>query len=156
MTKKSRLSYFEVITSVFLLNAYKCREIKSFFGLKEQQSSHFFLFRKFISTKKPSVGLDSIETGFDGISSPIYKIIPPPLWFQSRRKGAPKPFIINWLAGKLLSSFVSKITKISIYLVAYYITKSTNSRPCLSIISLIWEIKNSTYFLKNLYFNELL
>ena len=102
------------------------------------QSNWVATFSYFVSLflqKKPSTWLDSVETNLDGISSLIYKIIPLLLSFRSRRKGALKPFIINWLVGKLSWSFVSEIIKTS-------------------ILSLIREIRNSNLFLRTCLFEK--
>ena len=41
-------------------------------------------------------------------------IIPPPFLFQSRRDGVPKPSKKNWPSGKVSSTLVSDIIKMSI------------------------------------------
>ena len=46
-------------------------------GLHEQQTNHF-LFRKFISTKRHSLGKGSTERSLTGISSLTCNRIPPP------------------------------------------------------------------------------
>ena len=86
--------------------------ISALFGLYEELISHFF-FCKFIDAKNASV-IFSIAKSFDGISSLMYNKIAPPFLSRSRPKGLLKPFMKNYPIGKLSSSFVSIIIKVSI------------------------------------------
>ena len=49
------------------------------------------------------------------ILSLTYNKMPPPLLFRSSLWGTEKPFIKNWIDGKVLSNLVSDNTKISTY-----------------------------------------
>ena len=49
------------------------------------------------------------------ILSLTYNKMPPPLLFQSSLWGTEKPFIKNWIDGKVLSNLVSDNIKISTY-----------------------------------------
>ena len=57
-----------------------------FFGLLEQQTSYFFLWR-LSSKKKASMGFSLEDKSFTGLSSLTKTKIPPPFWFQSSLKG---------------------------------------------------------------------
>ena len=82
-------------------------------GLYEHPISMFFL-RRFNSTKNPSKSLGKeVFSNLAGISSRMYKIIPPPLPFLSNLIGATYPSIVNWLDGNVESNFVSEIINIS-------------------------------------------
>ena len=59
--------------------------------------------------------------------------MPPPLQLRSRRWGLLKPLMKNWLVGKLSSSFLSEIIRVS-------------------ILFLIWCDSNSNLFLRELIF----
>ena len=107
--------------------------LKLSLGYKSNWLTIFFLLCELISTEKASVKSFSIDKSFDGISRLIYKRIPPSLLLRSRRWGLLKTFMKNWLVGKLSSSFVSEIIRIS-------------------ALSLIWCVSNSNLFLRDLIF----
>ena len=82
--------------------------------LQKHNRSRFYEL-KFISINIFSVelfGLHSLKS-FEGISSLINNIMPPPQSFLSSQDGELKPSLPNWLNGKDESTFVSEITKMS-------------------------------------------
>ena len=70
-----------------------------------------------IKKKKISIcsGREYLFSGKTMIFSLIYDKMPPPLLFRSILWGTEKPFIKNWIDGKVLSNLVSDNTKISTY-----------------------------------------
>ena len=85
-------------------------------GLYEQHTSHFW-FLRFNSKNKISIcgGREYLFSGKTMILSLTYNKMPPPLLFWSSVWGTEKPFIKNWIDGKVLSNLVSDNTKISTY-----------------------------------------
>ena len=81
-------------------------------GLYEQHISIFFL-RRFNSTKNALKSLGKAVSNLAGISSHIYKIIPPPLPFPSNLIGTAYPSIVSLLDQNVESNFVSEILNIS-------------------------------------------
>ena len=81
-------------------------------GLYEQHISIFFL-RRFNLTKNPLKILGKEVVGdLAGISSRMYKKIPPSLTFLSNLTGATYSSIVNWLDGNVESNFASEIVNI--------------------------------------------
>ena len=74
--KKRSWSYLLRYRSMFLLNSARWFDVIAFLGLYELLSSHFFLLRRFIYTKKPSI-LIFIGKSFDGMFSLIINKMPP-------------------------------------------------------------------------------
>ena len=85
-------------------------------GLYEQHTSHFW-FLIFNSKNKISIcsGREYLFSGKTTTFSLTFDQMPLPLLFQSSLWGTEKPFIKNWIDGKVLSNLVSDNTKISTY-----------------------------------------
>ena len=85
-------------------------------GLYEQHTSHC-QFLRFNSKNKISIcgGREYLFSGKTMILSLTYNKMPPPLLFRSSLWGTEKPFIKNWIDGKVLSNLVSDNIKISTY-----------------------------------------
>ena len=85
-------------------------------GLYEQHTSHC-RFLRFNSKNKISIcgGREYLFSGKTMILSLTYNKMPPPLLFRSSLWGTEKPFIKNWIDGKVLSNLVSDNIKISRY-----------------------------------------
>ena len=87
---------------------------------------------------------------FAGIPSRTQIRIPPPCLSRSNWNGLWKPFILNWLDGKLSSILVSEMTKISIALLTME-TKASNlfrrefrfKWPTIIIFSYLTRISNN-------------
>ena len=85
--------------------------LMTFWGYMCSRGPAFILI--LISAKNPSIVI--LVIGFKGISSRIYRSIPPPLPFLSHL-GSEKPRIWNCPVGKYISSFVSEIMRMPILL----------------------------------------
>ena len=85
-------------------------------GLYEQHTSHL-RFLRFNPKDKISIcgGREYLFSGKTMTFSLAYDQMPPPLLFRSSLWGTEKPFIKNWIDGKVLSNLVSDNTKISTY-----------------------------------------
>ena len=113
--RRNMFLYLVVNVSNVLLIISRSFFILFFCGLYEQLISHFFLWR-IISTKKLSgVGKSWLRT-LAGMSSRIYNNMPAEyaVLLRSNLIGQWKSSIENWLCGKLSSSLVSDIIKMSI------------------------------------------
>ena len=73
----------------------------------------------------PSIGLFSVASRLDGISSLTNSIIYPPLESQSEQYGVLKPSIKKFPIGKISSSLVTEIIKTSIFPLTFSLNNSS-------------------------------
>lgn len=130
------LSYLLMSLSIHLLKLPKYWEIICLCGLYPLKSSHL-VFLKFISMNMPSssLGHSALVICLQGMSSLIKIIMPPEFELLSRRKWLYQSST-NCFFGKVSSSFVSDIIRISMF-------------------SLTMHLKLRTNFSNNLYLNGL-
>ena len=108
-------SYCDGSESISFSISLRLLDIVVLCGLQRETISHF-LFRRLISTKKYFLLLElNYELqSFNGSSSLIKRISPPPFRSLSNLHGLEYPSMLNYACGKDQSSFVSDSINISI------------------------------------------